>query len=208
MAPAADALRLALEVRRAFSEAFGSDERAPTLSMSVVFFEQSRPMAGAIRAAHALLREAKARDGKNALAVGVETASGSRWSFVDHWGEAWERLAGAVKLVQSGELAVGWAHDVERFLETLPPEAWRPDALDAIRAEVRRLFFRRLKPCGENPQERLAYRWRRWRRSLHGDSWWAAEVGELPEPAPQQLHLVAFLARQGAARPTSEEGER
>jgi CRISPR-associated protein Cmr2 len=200
MAPAEAALDLALALRKAFRGAFGE---AVTLSMGIAFFEHSRPMAGAIRAARAALERAKDLDAggrrKDGLGVTVATASGNLWSLAERWGVFWDRLRTAAGLVRKRRLSAGWAYDVETFLETIPGEAWRDPGLPAaVRAEVKRLFFRRFEADRATAEERRREKERAWREDLHGEDWWAASPGELPRPLPEQLHLIGFLGRQRA----------
>jgi CRISPR-associated protein Cmr2 len=194
MAPAATALDLALDLRAAFRDAFGE---AVTLSMGIAFFEHSRPMAGAIRAARAALNDAKRLDGKDALGVTVETASGNLWSLAERWaGGFWERLRLAGKLIRERELSAGWAYDVETFLETIPAEAWREAGVPAaVRAEVKRLLYRRLARHRETADDRRRRSDAAW-EALHGETWWVPPPGGKPRPLPEQLHLVGFLGRQ------------
>lgn len=193
MAPAAAALPLALEVRETFARVF--EGTLATVSLGLAFFDQSRPMAGAIRAAREALRRAKAREGKSALAVAVETASGNRWWVgPEPWGAFWARLAKAASEVRAGRLAAGWAYDVECFLESLGEETWAALAHDPapVRAEVKRLLLRRLLGIrGEERRSRTETLW----EDLEGESWWAGSGGPPPAAGPEQFHLVGFLGR-------------
>jgi len=191
MAPVGRALGLALALRSRFDEAFDGLAVSPTLSVGLAFFEQSRPLRGAIQQARRALREAKAMEEKASLGAFVETASGSRWGYVAPWGSAWNRIAGAVDRVRQGDLSAGWAYDVERFIESLSSEDWRVLAAEpaALRAEVRRLFLRR---AGESSADREQAR--EWWNGLPGESWWEGEPARGPEP--EQFHLIGFLSRQ------------
>jgi CRISPR-associated protein Cmr2 len=201
MAPASGVLKLAAAIRQGFANIFRDLTPALTLSMGVALFEHGRPMAGAIRAAREVLEQAKAREGKNSLGIAVETASGSRWSFVEAWGAAWDRVEAAVNLIQEGRLSPGWAYDVESFLAGLPPAEWRKqDLREAAREEVRRLFLRRLEVEGKSAEEKRANRREAWSRRLQGDAWWEEDAeGRAPGIVPEQFHLIGFLARQGLA---------
>jgi hypothetical protein len=196
MAPAGRALDLALALHRAFGEVFPTAP-APTLSLGIAFFEYSQPMAGALRAVHETLAAAKRLPGKNALGVAVQTASGSRWSIADHWGAPWDGVGRAVGWVRAGQLAGGWAYDVETFLGTLPPSLWEEADLSPVRDEVRRLFFRRFEAAGATAEIRRRVRQAAW-ETLRPAEWWQGDggPGEL-RPRPEQFHLIGFLARQG-----------
>lgn len=194
MVPAAPALAVAQALRARFQELF---DDTPTLSVGLAFFEHSRPMAGAIRAAREALDKAKAREGKNALGVAVETASGNRWGFAEPWGTEWERIGEAVRMVQEGTLAGGWAYDAESFLQSLAPGGWRESGFRAaVRAELERLLRRRILR-----KEEKAGAWSR----LQGESWWEGEErddwnGETGPPT-EPFRLMGFLARQAARSP-------
>lgn len=211
MAPAAAALPLAIELRALFDESLEPIAGAFTLSAGLAYFEQSSPIAGAMRSARAALRAAKQLEKKNALGVAVEAASGTRWQLAQHWGVPWKRIAAAALAVREDRLAAGWAYDVERFLAGLDTETWnhlltRPEQ---IRDEVKRLLGRRLlRGDGEGDRaepsrhDALEKAW----KDLEGATWWDPERGQ-PQPRPQseQFHLIGFLGRQ-VAGPAGEEG--
>jgi len=63
---------------------------------------------------------------------------------------------------------------------------------DALRAEVRRITYRRVR------KSRGADAARVWAEDLSGEDWWREQPPrELEEAIPDQFHLVAFLAREG-----------
>jgi hypothetical protein len=200
MVPVAAALDLAFKLHTRFDAAFADMEKRPTLSVGVALFDQARPMRGAIQQAHRALQEAKALDDKNALGMYVETASGSRWGFVARWGPAWERIRQATEWVREGRIAAAWAYDVERFLESLSQADWRVLANQpaAVRAEVRRLFLRRVIADREQALE--------WWAELPGESWW--EGKPTADPEPDQFHLIGFLARQSGGGAETFDGDR
>lgn len=216
MLPAAEAVAAAQEVRRQFAAAFGEEAGSPTVSAGLAFFEESRPLGRALGAARESLAAAKALEGKSALGVTVATASGSRWRFVAPWGRAWQRIEAAVQLITGGQLAAGWAYDVESFLEQLPGGAWRrSEPVAAVRAEVERLFVRRLAwppvgpGAGRSERRRALVSKREVWGQLGGPSWWnATELQAFRGFAPQQFRLIGFLARQagGGASAGCEEG--
>jgi hypothetical protein len=206
MAPAGAALDLAVALREAFGQTFGTGESAPTLSLGVVFFEHTQPMAGALRAAREALAAAKRLSGKDALGVAVQTASGNRWSIADRWGAPWEGVRSAVGWVRDGRLAGGWAYDVESFLNTLPPSLWEEADLSPVREEVRRLFFRRFEAEGPTADARRRVRQEAW-ETLRPAEWWTGDAGPGGlRPRPEQFHLIGFLARQGGVAAGKEEG--
>ena len=199
MAPAETALDLVFELRAELTAAFAEIGGSATLSAGIAFFEHGRPMRGAILAAHKALRSAKEMEGKSALGVAVETASGSRWGLTAHWGDDWTRIRQAAKLIRTGRLSPGWAYDAERFLETLPADEWNTAVAEAARAELRRLFLRRVRVDGKTAADRREARRQEW-ELLGGNTWWRIDShGAIPPPQPQQLHLIGFLARQASA---------
>ena len=207
MVPVTVALELAITLRRAFDRAWEAAAEQPTLSMGIALFEYSRPMGGAIRLARSALEAAKARrDGgrKNALAIAVQTASGSRWRHIEPWGAGWERAQHAVDLVRSGRLAAGWPYDVERFLRSLEPDAWEePGFAEAALDEVRRLFFRRLDTRGIPRKQRRTFSEARW-NELEPAGWLGGRRRHLDS---DWFHLVGFLARQTGPPVAPGDGE-
>ena len=193
--PASTALRRVVELREAFGRSLGD---GITLSAGLVFFEQRRPLGAALDEARHLLKEAKSLEGKNALGVAVQTAAGTRWHLVEHWGATWERVAAAVGAVQDGRLAAGWAYDVEDFLESLDDATWAGlvRSPEPVRREVERLLVRRLIPHqGQGRHRRREEARQLWER-LRGEELWTMRGNVAPQRHPEQFHLIGFLARQ------------
>lgn len=186
----------------------GIQPKPPTLSVGLALFDFESPLSAAIAAAREALRDAKNLRRKNGLGVAVQTASGSVWKCVDHWGAGWERTAKAVDLIRNGKLASGWAYDVESFLRTLDPEDWNVQITrEAIRAEVRRITSRRLgsreAEAEEEEDRRLESIW----KHLSGEHWWE----RLPESAvaggeADRMHLIAFLTRESGPEAGGQGG--
>jgi CRISPR-associated protein Cmr2 len=182
-----------------------------TLSMGISLFDRERPLGSAIQTSRNALRLAKSQEEKNSLAITVQTASGNEFSAVEPWGAGWKRLSAAMELVQEGNLSSGWAYDIERLLASLPAEAW-VEARDAIRQEVQRVTFRRIKAVeapdtteaektGESVETGRIEIW----NQLLGESWWT----EQPDPGQlktlsNQLHLISFVARESSIAPADE----
>lgn len=156
-------------------------------------FDRERPLGAAIEAARAALEKAKALDGKNGLGISVQTASGSEWTAVDHWGEGWSRMRDALRLRCTDRLSSGWVHDVEEFLRSLPDSALQSaTSLDAIRAELKRLTRRRTTSQEEADHV--------WDDELRGATWLLNAADQtVSQSVSNQLHVIAFLARE--ARP-------
>ena len=196
--PAQEALGFALAVHRCFTAAFHQVPEA-TLSMGLVFFDQSHPLGAAMTAAREALHRAKRLFGdrrrKDALCVSVVTSSGTRWSYAAHWSVgAWQRVTQAADLVAAGRLAAGWAYDIETYLRGLEAGDWNlPGLRDAARAEVRRLFHRRFSSRRGVDSRELAKQTKEkaW-ASLDRDLW--RDPDDLP--SADEFHLLAFLARQ------------
>jgi CRISPR-associated protein Cmr2 len=206
LAPLAVVLDLAHDVKEIWDQAAGSTPAKATMSMGIALFDRERPLGAAIEMARRSLERAKRMRRprrKDALAVSVQTASGSEWTAVAHWGESWERIAAAVKLIREGSLSSGWPHDVERSLRELPQEAFRgdEDSRAAIREEVKRITFRR------TPRKSLQNT--TWVQ-LNGDAWWQQQPpSEELEALADSLHLIAFLSRHAgplAAPPAGQGG--
>lgn len=202
--PAHEALGTVTVLREKFSEEMGA---GLTLSAGLVFFEQRRPMGGALGEARRLLSRAKSVERKDALAVAVQTASGTRWELVDRWGATWERVARAVRAVREGELSSGWAYDVESFLESMDEATWQSVARspERVRLEVERLLWRRMpRRAGETREdhrERAAKLW----LELRGEALWEPH-GNAPAPRGSEMfHLVGFLVRQLGVKAPADE---
>jgi hypothetical protein len=217
LVPLANALPLALAIRQSWSGATSEGGAKPrmTLSMGITIFDRESSLGAAITASHAALEEAKSRDGKDALAVTIRTASGSSWTTVAPWSPLptpltghetfsqrglsdWERAARAIELIRAPPgrrgLATSWAYDVEELLRTLPDEVWTsgPDGRAAIREEVRRITRRRTRPgIDERLADAAAAVW----LALDGNSWWAAE-GDGGTTSADLQHIIAFIASE------------
>lgn len=212
--PAAGALAQVRDLRERFVTRFA--EEGATLSAGLVFFEQKRPMGGALREARRLLQVAKSAPprpgspkGKDSLAVAVETASGSRWKLAAPWGPVWQRIAAAVEMVDTGNLASGWAYDVESFLRSMDDGSWTGVASqpELVRHEVRRLLHRRVTArAGKRAEDRRRWAEASWRGDLQGERLWE-KVGSGPALRDaEQFHLIGFLARQLATAPPAGAG--
>jgi CRISPR-associated protein Cmr2 len=196
LAPVGQVLELAERIRELWSETEGKAASAPTLSMGIALFDRERPLGAAIETARRSLERAKLlqRPRKNGLAISVQTASGSEWTAVAHWGESWQRIRDAVDLIRGGTLASGWAHDVERFLRPLGGGALRAggETRAAIREEVKRITARR-SPSKEGARAEV------WEK-LRGDAWWQEQPSEEEiATLADHLHLAAFLASASGA---------
>ena len=197
MAPAEYAVDLARGLRKAFAQTFEGGRSAPTLSAGIAFFEYSRPLSGAIEAAHGALKRAKEHPGKACMAVAVESSSGKTWAVPPlPWGEGWDRIARTQELLRSGALSAGWAYDAADSVAAVPERDWGwPGALEAVSEELRRLFHRRLTLSGLSREASRAEKERCWREVSGGEGWW-----ECSRPQPELFLLMGFLARQSAGQ--------
>ncbi len=207
LCPVETCMELAANIQKTFAlameEALPDQEqsRRPTISVGIAVFDRERPLGAAIKSARDALEGAKGLDGKNGLGINVSTASGNSWTALDHWGEGWQRVVAALELVRARRLSSGWAYDVETLLETLPPsffEEQEETGRDALRAEVRRITYRRTIPSPEarDADDRMRERAAVWERLL-GPAWWAGSPDTAQrDHAAAQLHLIAFLARE------------
>lgn len=204
LAPIETVLETALEIKNIFQQAVAGKT---TLSMGVTIFDRQRPLGGAIHLAQLALKKSKAVeiDGekKDALTITVQTASGNEFSATARWGRSWERVANALKLIQGTDgdrkLSMGWAYEVENFLQSLPSDAWgRPDFQTAATQEVKRITLRKLTVRHGAPQEKKACRVETWEKYLSGNEWFRDAGANFAETTSNQLHLIAFLARESA----------
>ena len=207
LAPIESALPVAFEIKKLFHEHVKEIDANLTLSMGMAIFDRERPLGNAIRLAHRVLKDkAKAMKGKNALSILIQTASGNEFSTTASWkGDFWERINGAINLM-NGEvpdlrLSVGWAYEVEAFLQSLPADRWgRLEFRKAVRSEIKRLTLRKLRVAPKIPlKERRQKQIDAWQLLLAGETWF--------EPFPQSqdvetisnaLHTIAFLCRESA----------
>ena len=164
----------------------------PTLSMGVCVFDFERPLGLAIERAHHAIAEAKAHPGKNALAVTVQTASGSAWTTVAGWGDAWDRVAGAVDAIVAGELASGWAYDIQDLVRRFGANTLESDS--AARAAARDEMWRltRRHQLEEDNDSAIDV----WSDRLVGQSWLTDAQPEVTaDNLADRLQLISFLAR-------------
>ncbi len=188
LCPVEKVFPLATEIHKLWN---GSIATGATLSVGISFFDRQRPMSRGLEMAArvALEHYAKKVMGKDALAVAVQTASGNEWYTADKW-DSWSRFNEVLKLIEEGTLSMGWAYDVESFLESLDSNTWdSPMGRNAIRCEVKRLTFRRLSPKLNNTEKNTIW------DTLNGATWWTEKPAHL-EQIPTWFHLVAFLSNE------------
>ena len=202
LCPIETTLKLVLEINALFSRHFKDIDPEMTLSMGIVFFDRERPMGTAIKQAQELLQIAKHIDEKkNALAVGVQTASGNQWHFMAHWGVDWERIENILTCISNGILSKGWAYEVEEFVRNLPPDVMgSPTLRNAAVAEIKRITWRKFDRKGE-PE------WDNMKKETAFDEFWNNKYfygDQLMENIKDysdiqtwanQFHLIGFLSR-------------
>ncbi len=188
--------------RSTLSAHSGPADRTPTVSVGIAIFDRERPLGAAIRAARAALERAKRVDGKNALAVTVATASGSSWTTVDRWGEAWQRGFEAARLLRTRILSASWPFDIAALIESVPSALWESKVgREAIRAEIQRITRRRVssrpRPGGDPPEGSAEIGSRDAWEAMFGDLWFSKAPDEQERNNTRELlHLVAFLDRE------------
>ena len=199
LAPVQTAIELAHKIRASWKARMTPGAEAGCLtgmSVGVAIFDRRRPLGAAIQNAHQAIGLAKATDGKDALTVRVETASGSSWSTTDRWGTSWDRVR---SFVEESRLSAGWTYDVESLLRRIPgPSLDSSDTRRAVTAEMYRLTRRRA------PAELGHAEWNR----LGGDEGWDEALREATSrrALPDQLHLMAFLSRHDLRPTVNSEG--
>lgn len=205
--PIETVLDVALDINALFLEHVKDPDI--TLSMGITLFDRERPLGGAIRLAHEALETAKRIDGKNALSITVQTASGNEFSATASWKEGdyfWPRIRAAVNLIRGNDkrcrLSMGWAYEIEAFLNTLQPgegQKWLT-LLAPATAELKRITLRKLQIGKDVPKSvRSVLQDEIWRDKLLGDQW----LEDFDTEADRQrianaLHLIAFLCRESA----------
>jgi CRISPR-associated protein Cmr2 len=211
LCPLSVAIDTAQDIHRLWQDIVAKDDKKLTLSAAIVVFDRERPLGAAIDRAHATLHAAKdLRDcfgnrRKDALAVAVQTASGSDWDTAAPW-EAWGEVQALVTSMDEGLLAAGWSHDAERLLRQadLDLSELGPTERQVLTDELRRLTWRRVRGPREKREERFAYIWsdsgaERW---LSGEAAAHVDLGDLAD----RLHLVGYLARQVGRRASKVRG--
>jgi CRISPR-associated protein Cmr2 len=177
-----------------------------SISAGISIFDSERPMADALKAAHEMLSWAKAiDDDKNALAVHVQTASGSRfWTRAKWDNKYWKYLVKAVSLMLNKDdnkptLSSRWPYEIEAFIHSLPEwTTTQPQFSKAVTAEARRITFRKLslKDNG-NSNAILKKKAEIWKDQLHGEEWFKPGTKEIDrQEFAEQLHLIAFLSKE------------
>jgi len=196
-----------------------------TLSMGVCLFDRERPLGAAIQKARdalAISKNLKTGDRKkDGLTIAIQTASGNVFSATAHWGNDWRRISNAIKLINGDSkiqyrLSMGWAYEVESYLEGLPPDQWGEESFrNAVRDEVKRITFRKLifgkainekedimtqdqteKP-NNNKTKKAEMNNNIWNDELFGVEWFTKG---LKREIAEQLHLIAFLARESGLK--------
>ena len=203
-------LEVAFQIKKLFRDCVGN---RVTLSMGVTLFDRERPSGGAIRLAQEALETAKGIEGKNALSITVQTASGNEFSTTATWKEGdsfWPRVEDSIHLIngqanpdqQKKSLSMGWAYEVEEFLHTLTddPLKWQDSEFrKAVSAEVKRITFRK---SGSTYSDEM------WLNNLSGNQWFEnVRNREDLEVIANALHLTAFLCRESAYKVEHIEGE-
>ncbi|MCB0295216.1 MAG: type III-B CRISPR-associated protein Cas10/Cmr2, partial [Calditrichaeota bacterium] len=213
LSPIETVLDVAFAIRKLFWRYVNDPEEEHeddvTLSMGITLFDRERPLGGAIRLAHEALETAKRIDGKNALSITVQTASGNEFSATACWKKAisyWPRVLAAVDLIRGKDkrcrLSMGWAYEIETFLNTLTLEEgykWQ-DMKAPITAELKRITLRKLSIEKDVPKAiRQALCDEIWHDKLLGDQWMESFNTETDrERIANALHLIAFLCRESA----------
>lgn len=219
LAPMESVFKIALNIQKFFNDTFNSNGKNSkiTLSMGVAVFDRERPLGAAIRLARQALAKAKDLKDKNGLTIAVQTASGNVFSSTAHWGPDWQRVSNAVNYI-SGQsldqyrLSIGWAYEVEKYLESLPDGQWGKESFrNAVKDEIKRITKRKIQEkdnpaSGENVKNSYDNRTQGKRaidtlwEALDGDNWFTKTLkGRV---ISEQLHLIAFLCRESGYRVT------
>lgn len=211
LCPIETTLRLAIEIREEFDKLIRIDGHKITLSMGIIIFDRSRPMGTAIRQAQQLLDQIKKetkkdKERKNALAIGVQTASGNHWFFRAHWGADWDRIEKALVNISKGALSKGWAFDMEEFARSMPEDVMENEDLrNAMISELKRISWRKfdhkqdaLLKTKKTKEDAFKLFWREnsYSHALNGDNWLSnlKDYEDLQLWA-NQFHLIGFLSK-------------
>ena len=213
LAPMESVLKIALDIQNLFDRTVNSDGKYSkiTISMGVAVFDRERPLGAAIRLARQALIKAKDLKDKNGLTFAVQTASGNVFTSAAQWGSNWQRISNGINYI-SGQtqdqyrLSLGWAYEVERYLESLSSNQWGLESFrNAVKDEVKRITKRKIQKNENlasvgNVEESNNNRSQTnkaidtiW-EALHGDNWFTS--GLEGQVISEQLHLIAFLCRE------------
>jgi CRISPR-associated protein Cmr2 len=136
MAPAHLALDIAKELHHCFDEAM--QEYGVTLSVGIAICHIREDLRAALEFARTMEKKAKAVGGKNAVAVGVRTGSGSDETLALKWTDA-NLIEESIRLLDGG-LSRGFPYELKR----LHAEVRGMEGVgDLIQAEVKRIANRK-----------------------------------------------------------------
>lgn len=197
LCPIETTLKLAVAIRNEFMELFEEIDPEMTLSMGITIFDRERPMSAAIKHVQEVLKIAKRMDGKNALAVGVQTASGNQWYFVAQWGTDWKRIQKLLSLISQKDLSKSWAYDVENFIRNLDDKLMtEKDMAPPILTEMKRITTRKYHPQETNGRKIKECLEDLWSNELFGDTWLKSLDDYLSfSDWANQFHFIGFLSR-------------
>lgn len=194
LCPIETTLKLALEINDLFSKHFKDIDPQMTLSMGIIFFDRERPMGTAIKQAQELLEIAKSLEEKNALTVGVQTASGNQWHFAAHWGEDWERIEILLDKITNRTISRAFIYEIENFLRQFNDEDLQDNELiKVIIKEMERIIYRKIDLKNELKEKNKFKVF--WIDKLKAENWIDFQViqNELKNWM-NQFHLIGFLS--------------
>jgi len=197
LVPIETAIETALEIKALFDDHI---KAITTISMGMTIFDRNRPLGGAIELTRHALEMAKQQEHKNAFAITIQTASGNVFSSCAHWGDSWERIKNAVRLingeVEKRKLSIVWAYEVEKVLQSLPERWGEPAFCAAVTQELKRITRRKLFAEGTRQEKEDLFR-QTWDDLLKGENWLGPDLaGQGKQFIANQLHTIAFLTRE------------
>jgi CRISPR-associated protein Cmr2 len=138
------AQKLAAEFHEQLSPFPYDKNKSPTLSVGIAVAHHLDSLREALNLARNAEKQAKAVDGKNALAIRVSKRSGEERAVVGRWGELDKRLGELMKLYLDGSIPEGMSYELRTQARRLAGPASDKDLQQAQLEEAKRILQRKL----------------------------------------------------------------
>ena len=132
------------EFRRQLSPFPYDKDKSPTLSVGIAIAHHLEALRDALNLARNAEKQAKAVDGKNALAIRVSKRSGEERAVVGHWDELDERIRKLMVLYQNGDIPEGMSYELRTQARRLAGSPNDEGLQQAKLAEAKRILQRKL----------------------------------------------------------------
>ena len=138
------AQKLAVEFHERLTPFPYDTNKSPTLSVGIAVAHHLDALREALNLARSAEKQAKALQGKNALAIRVSKRSGEERAVVGHWGELDRRLSELMKLYQDSSIPEGMSYELRMQARRLTGPASDKDLQQAQLEEAKRILQRKL----------------------------------------------------------------